>query len=60
MSQDIFQPRLDEAYGGIQNVTGIADDIIVAGSTVQEHDEALLKMLDASRKNNIGLNSQKF
>ena len=60
MSQDVFQPRLDAAYQGIANVTGIADDIIVAGSTIEEHDRALVEMLEASRKANIGLNSEKF
>ena len=38
---------------------GIADDI-VAGETPPEHDEAMLKMLEASRKNNINLNSEKL
>ena len=39
---------------------GIADDIIVAGKTTQEHDEAMLNMLEASRKNNISINSEKL
>ena len=60
MSQDIFQPKLDAAFQGIPNVTGIADDIIIAGETMEEHDKALIAMLEASRRNNIGLNSDKF
>ena len=60
MSQDIFQPKLDAVYAGIDNVTGIADDIIVAGATAEEHDTALRQMLEASRRNNIGLNSTKL
>ena len=60
VSQDVFQKKLDHAYEGIPNVTGIADDIIVSGSTPEEHDQALLAMLEASRKNNIGLNSEKL
>ena len=60
VSQDVFQKKLDHAYEGIPNVMGIADDIIIAGSTPEEHDEALLSMLEASRKNNIGLNSEKL
>ena len=44
----------------IKDVCGIADDIIVAGETPQEHDDAMLKMLEASRKNNISLNSEKL
>ena len=60
MSQDVFQPKLDECYAGINNVTGIADDIIVSGSTVEEHNQAFKEMLDAARKNNISLNSSKM
>ena len=43
MSQDVFQLKLDECYAGIKNVSGIADDIIVSGRTVEEHDQALRK-----------------
>ena len=57
-SKGIF--HLDDAYQDIENVCGIADDIIVAGETPQEHDDAMLKMLEASRKNNISLNSEKL
>ena len=60
VSQDVFQKKLDHAYEGIPNVTGIADDIIVSGATAEEHDKALIAMLEASRKNNIGLNSEKL
>ena len=60
VSQDIFQKKLDDAYQDIENVCGIADDIIVAGEAPQEDDEAMLKMLEASRKINISLNSEKL
>ena len=39
VSQDIFQRKLDDIYKNIPNVTGIADDIIVFGSTEEEHDQ---------------------
>ena len=60
VSQDVFQRKLDEAFRGIPNVTGIADDILVSGATLEEHDKALKAMLEASRKNNIGLNCEKL
>lgn len=60
VSQDIFQRKLDEVYKDIPNVNGIADDIIIAGSTQQEHDQAFLNMLEATRKNNVSLNSDKL
>ena len=60
MSQDVFQLRLDTAYSGIENVTGIADDIIVTGATIKEHDQAFKAMMDTTRKHNIGMNSRKL
>ena len=44
----------------ITNVTGIAYDIIVFGSTEQEHDQAFVTMLEATRANNVSLNSAKI
>lgn len=60
VSQDIFQRKLDQVYQGIPNVTGIADDLIIFGSTPQEHDKAFIQMMEASREGNIGLNSDKL
>ena len=60
VSQDAFQRRLDDVYKGIKNVCGIADDIIACGQTPEEHDLAVLQMLEATRKNNISLNSKKL
>ena len=39
---------------------GIADDIIVCGSSEQEHDKAFTKKLKATRKHNISLSSEKL
>ena len=36
--QDIFQPKLDEIFLGIEGVTGIADDMIIGGKDKMEHD----------------------
>lgn len=60
MSQDIFQRRLDDIYRNIPNVTGLADDIIVFSSTREEHNDAFLSMLTATRANNVSLNSEKL
>ena len=49
VAQDAFQQRLDHCFKDIENVHGIADDIIFTGATPQEHDEAMVKMLEASR-----------
>ena len=60
VSQDIFQHKLDEILRDIPNVAGIADDILVFGSSDIEHDQAFINMLETCRKNNIGLNSEKL
>ena len=60
VSQDIFQRKLDDIYRNIPNVTGIADDIIIYGSTEEEHDQAFVNMLEATRANNVSLNSAKL
>ena len=60
ISHEIFEKKLDDAYQDIENMCRIADDIIVAGTTPQDHDDAMLKMLEASMKNNISLNSEKL
>ena len=60
LSQDIFQRKLDEVYRGIPNVMGIADDIVVCGSTKAEHDQAFRKLLKAVCKHNVSLNSEKL
>ena len=39
---------------------GIADDIVVCGSTPSEHDQAFCEMLKATRKHNVSLNSEKL
>ena len=60
IAQDIFQRRLDEILKDIPNVAGIADDILVFGSSDVEHDQAFINMLETCRKNNVGLNSEKL
>ena len=60
VSQDIFQPKLDDIYKNIPNITGVPDDIIVLGSTEEEHDLEFVNMLEATRANNVSLNSTKL
>ena len=60
IAQDIFQRRLDEILKDIPNVAGIADDILLFGSSDIEHDQAFINMLETCRKNNVSLNSSKL
>ena len=38
VAQDIFQSKLDAIFVGMKGVTGIADDMIIAGEDEMEHD----------------------
>ena len=38
VAQDIFQSKLDSIFIGIEVVTGIADDMVIAGRDKMEHD----------------------
>ena len=60
VSQDIFQCKLDGILRDIPNVAGIADDILVFGSSDIEYDQAFINMLETCRKNNVSLNSEKL
>ena len=39
VAQDIFQSKLDAIFVGMKGVTGIADDMIIAGEDEMEHDK---------------------
>ena len=38
VSQDIFQSKLDAIFIDMEGVTGIADDMVIAGKDEMEHD----------------------
>ena len=37
VAQDIFQSKLDSIFIGMEGVTGIADDMVIAGRDEMEH-----------------------
>ena len=51
--QDIFQCKLNKLYKDFPNLMGIADGILVCGSTESEYDQAFCKMPEATRKHNV-------
>ena len=59
---DIFQRKLDQHFGQIEQVIVIADDIMVVGNqgNHRDHDVALTNLLEAARKSNICLNYDKL
>lgn len=49
-----------ENFGDIENVIVYSDDLLIFGRTRQEHDTALLKVLERARKRNVRFNERKM
>ena len=56
---ECFQKQVEQVLAGIDNVINISDDITVYGSTIQEHDATLRKVLDRIRDYGLTLNLKK-
>ena len=58
---DVFQQKLDECIGDIENIHCIADDIIVGYKEDQaDHDEAITKLQQCANKCNLKFNYDKI
>ena len=60
VAQDIFQSKLDAIFIGMEGVTGIADDMIIAGKDEMEHDRNFLAFMEKCMENNLTLNAEKI
>ena len=62
VASDVFQRKLDQCFGHLQNVIVIADDIMVVGNQPnhKDHNLALTKLLNTARKCNVCLNYDKL
>ena len=62
IAHNVFQRKLDQCFGHLQNVIVIADDIIVVGKQPnhKDHDLALTKLLNTARECNVCLNYDKL
>ena len=58
--QDIFQSKLDSIIIGMEGVTGIADDMVIAGRDEMEHDRNFLAFMEKCMSNNLTFNSEKI
>ena len=58
--QDIFQSKLDSIFIGIEGVTGIADDTVIAGRDEIEHDRNFLAFMEKYVENSLTLNSERL
>ena len=60
VAQDIFQSKLDVIFIGMEGVTGIADDMVIAGRDGMEHNRNLLAFMEKCMENNLTLNLEKI
>ena len=60
VAQDIFQSKLDAIFIGMEGVTGIADDMIIAGKDETEHGRNFLAFMEICMENNLTLNLGKI
>ena len=57
---EVFQKRAQQAFGDIPGVAIIFDDIIIAASSIQEHDTILRQLLERARELNVRFNRSKL
>ena len=60
VAQDIFQSKLDSIFIGMEGVTEIADDMVIASRGKMEHDRNFLAFMEKCMSNNLTLNSEKI
>ena len=56
---EIFQRIMDQMLEGINGATGVMDDILIAASTMKEHDATLRKVVERATSYNLKLNFDK-
>ena len=56
---DVFQERLDRVLRQVPGTLGIADDIVIHGTTENTHDGTVLVLCKTARLNNLSLNSKR-
>ena len=60
VAPDVFQRKLDEIFHNVQGVTGIADEMVIYGESIEDHDKHFLNLLSLVTKNNLRLNASKL
>ena len=60
VSSEIFQKKLLEAFDGLTGVVCVADDVIIHGKTLEDHDKHLDAFFGRCREKNVKLNKEKL
>ena len=58
-SADKFQAAMVSAFGSIEGVEVVVDDLLIHGATLKEHNERLKKVLERCQEINLKLNKSK-
>ncbi|XP_041439819.1 uncharacterized protein K02A2.6-like [Xenopus laevis] len=58
-ASEVFQQKNFESFGDIEGVHIIADDMIIASNSKEEHDAILQRVMDRARKLKVKLNKDK-
>ena len=59
-AQDEFQRKMDETFEGIPGVVALIDDILISGTTREEHDQNLRSTLERASEKGLKLNPEKL
>lgn len=59
-SQDLFQDVVEREFGNIKNVQICHDDMIVAGATREEHDQAVSEVVKKAKEVGAKFNKEKL
>ena len=60
LASDVFEQIIRDITKDLNGVLNIADDLLVYGSTIEEHDSNLKALLDRCRDVNLTLNPKKL
>ena len=60
LASDVFEQIIRDIIKDLKGVINIADDLLVYGKTIQEHDENLKALLDRCREVCLTLNPKKL
>ena len=58
-AQDVFQSIMSEMFEDIEGVEVVIDDLLIWGTTEEEHDARLEKVLQRAQQRNLKLNKDK-
>lgn len=58
-ASEVLQKRVYKVFGDMQGVEVIADDMIISGSTEEEHDQLLRNVMQRATEQNVKFNPKK-